>query len=302
MPTASSIAAAAAAVRSGQTSASASVEQARQQIERHNATLNAFITSPNGCAGEEIQALEQRMSAAQSRRSRPRRRPVAIKDNIVTRGIPTTCASRILEDWMPPYDATVVARLKAAGAIITGKTNLDEFGMGSSTEFSQIGPTRNPHDFAASPRWLQRRKRRGRRRGTSPSGAWERHGRIRTPASQPIAASSGSSRPTGECRDTAWLHTHRHSNKSERSPTLSKTPLATPNHRGPRPARLDVDRCAGPRLCRCDAAPTLRSARRRREADARRQYPTGGARGRPANGRRPRGGWRHRRQRQHPLR
>jgi len=72
--------------------------------------------------------------------------PMAIKDNIVTRDMPTTCASRILRNFTSPFDATAVTRLRAFGASVVGKTNLDEFAMGSSTEHSAFGPTRNPHD------------------------------------------------------------------------------------------------------------------------------------------------------------
>jgi aspartyl-tRNA(Asn)/glutamyl-tRNA(Gln) amidotransferase subunit A len=77
--------------------------------------------------------------------------PLALKDVMTQRGIPTTCGSRILEGWRPPYDATVTARLKAAGVVILGKTNMDEFAMGSSTEHSAYGPTHNPWDLDRIP-------------------------------------------------------------------------------------------------------------------------------------------------------
>ncbi len=77
--------------------------------------------------------------------------PVAVKDVMATRGVPTTAGSKILEGWRPPYDATVVERLRAAGTVMLGKTNMDEFAMGSSTEYSAYGPTNNPWDLSRIP-------------------------------------------------------------------------------------------------------------------------------------------------------
>ena len=77
--------------------------------------------------------------------------PIAVKDVVATRGLPTTVGSRILEGWVPPYDATLVTRLREAGLVVLGKTNMDEFAMGSSTEHSAYGPTRNPWDLGRIP-------------------------------------------------------------------------------------------------------------------------------------------------------
>jgi len=107
--------------------------------------LNAFITVSEREALEQADAADKRLAANDAPPLCGI--PLGIKDIYATRGVKTTCASRILENFVPPFDATVIAKLRAEGAVFVGKANMDEFAMGSSTENSAFGPTRNPHDL-----------------------------------------------------------------------------------------------------------------------------------------------------------
>ncbi|RLV51095.1 Asp-tRNA(Asn)/Glu-tRNA(Gln) amidotransferase subunit GatA [Nocardioides mangrovicus] len=130
-----------------------SVELTRAHLDRIAAVdgaVHAFLHVDEHGAIEAARAADDRLSKGEPA-SPLDGVPIAVKDVIVTRGLPSTAGSRILEGWVPPYDATVTERLRAGGLPILGKTNMDEFAMGSSTEHSAYGPTHNPWDLDRIP-------------------------------------------------------------------------------------------------------------------------------------------------------
>ncbi len=138
------------ALRAGEVTSLELVEESLARIEALNPTLNAFLAVDAEGARATAREVDE-LRAAGADLHPLAGVPVAVKDNIVTEGVETTAASKILEGWVPPYDATVVARIKEARLPIVGKTNLDEFAMGSGTEFSAFGPTKNPWDITRAP-------------------------------------------------------------------------------------------------------------------------------------------------------
>jgi hypothetical protein len=140
-------------VRSGAASAVEGVKAALGRIQAEDGRIGAFLAVSGDKAVAAAAALDAKLAKgdAATKALPLLGLPVAVKDNICTAGVPTTAASRVLEGYVPSYDATSVARLVAAGAVVVGKTNMDEFGMGSTTETSGYHVTRNPRDETRSP-------------------------------------------------------------------------------------------------------------------------------------------------------
>ncbi len=138
------------AIASGEVS---SVEVTRAHLERIAAVddrVRAYLHVDTDKALAAAGAVDERLAAGE-KLGPLAGVPVAVKDVVTTKGTPTTAGSKILEGWRPPYDATIVARMREAGMVILGKTNMDEFAMGSSTEYSAYGPTYNPWDLSRIP-------------------------------------------------------------------------------------------------------------------------------------------------------
>lgn len=145
-----SAAAIAAAVKSKQVTAREVAEAFLARIEAHESKIQAFLKVTPERALAQADAIDARIAAGEEVGALAGV-PVVLKDNLSTRGVETTCASKILQGFVPPYDATVVTRLEQAGAICVGKANLDEFAMGSSCENSAYFPTRNPWNTSRVP-------------------------------------------------------------------------------------------------------------------------------------------------------
>ncbi|GHJ13496.1 MULTISPECIES: Asp-tRNA(Asn)/Glu-tRNA(Gln) amidotransferase subunit GatA [unclassified Micromonospora] len=129
------------------------VEVTRAHLDRIGAVddrVHAFLHVDSDGALAAARAVDERRAAGEELGPLAGV-PVAVKDVLTTKGVPTTVGSKILEGWRPPYDSTIVERLRAAGTVMLGKTNMDEFAMGSSTEYSAYGPTRNPWDTERIP-------------------------------------------------------------------------------------------------------------------------------------------------------
>ena len=133
-------------LRRGEVSAREITQSVFKRIDEKEKSINAFVTTTRETAFKQADLADEKFRKGGDIPLLTGI-PVAVKDLLCTKGIKTTCGSRILEDFVPTYNATACGKILDAGAVLVGKTNMDEFGMGSSTENSIVGPTRNPHDL-----------------------------------------------------------------------------------------------------------------------------------------------------------
>ena len=130
-------------IKSGEVTAVEATKAALEQIKKLDGTYNCYVTVDEEAALKEAEEVQKKIEAGEL--TGPLAGvPVAIKDNMCTEGMLTTCSSKILYNFKPTYTAEAVLNLKKAGAVVIGKTNMDEFAMGSTTETSHFGPTKNP--------------------------------------------------------------------------------------------------------------------------------------------------------------
>tara|TARA_Y100001968_G_scaffold162877_1_gene148945 strand:+ start:541 stop:2001 length:1461 start_codon:yes stop_codon:yes gene_type:complete len=137
-------------IKNGEVSSKELVQEKIKRIKQLDKTLNSFLTINTDQALSNAELIDKKIASGESLPALAGI-PLAIKDNLCTKGVKTTCASKILGNFIPPYESTVTKKLLKAGAILIGKTNMDEFAMGSSTETSAFGPTLNPWNISKVP-------------------------------------------------------------------------------------------------------------------------------------------------------
>src|SRR5258708_28935433 len=140
----------ASAVRGGEVSAAEVTDAPLARIAEVDGRVHAFLHVAADQARAAARAVDRRRAAGEDLGPLAGV-PLALKDVFTTSDMPTTCGSAILDGWLPPYDATITRRLREAGVVILGKTNMDEFAMGSSTENSAFGASHNPWDLDRAP-------------------------------------------------------------------------------------------------------------------------------------------------------
>ena len=224
------------------------VAEAAERIAAGELSADEYFDAwGEAAAGDELNAYLWRAEdgAGDAAARTAGRHPVAVKDIFCTEGVPTTAGSRILEGYRPPYTATAVRRLPDAGARVLGKTNMDEFAMGSSNENSAYGPVLNPWDRGRVPgRLLRRLRRRGRRR-PRPVRDRHRHRRLDPPAGLALR----DRRPEAHLRRDLALRDDRLRLLARpvrpAHPRRHRRRAAARGDAGPRPLRLDLGRDRG---------------------------------------------------------
>ena len=143
-------------IKAGEVTVEEAVKAQLEKIKERDSVYNCYVTVMEE-ALKRAAEVQKQIDAGELKDSPLAGVPVAIKDNICTKGVLTTCSSKILNNFKPPYDATVIEKLEAAGAVIIGKVNMDEFAMGSTTETSYFWPDKESVEYGTCTGWFFRR-------------------------------------------------------------------------------------------------------------------------------------------------